>query len=692
MKKDKMIGKRIVASVLSLALVTGSLVFSGFSYAEDKQSGTSKGKAQTSSQIIDKVGKGEKDETVYVIAGSDGSPEKIIVSEWLKNTEKASKLEDSSELKNIKNVKDNAKYVIDKDNMKVWTAEGKDVYYQGEIDKKLPVDISVSYTLDGKNVSAKELAGKSGRVTIKYSYKNNEARTVNVDGQSLTMYVPFSVVTGLVLDDKAFSNVEVTNGRVINDGKRNIVMGFALPGMKENLGDAANSLNLPETFEVTADVKNFSVETSISVVSSELFANVSSDKLSSLDGIKSQLDEFANSANKLADGSSQLYDGLGTLLEKAGEIKTGTLKLYRGAVSLNDGAKQFVAGTDELYKGTGELNEGLQALSSKSEQLNNGAAQIFDSLIAQANTELSARGLGAVSMTKDNYSSVLTSIIKNMDEGNVRAIATQKARQTVEAQVHQNEAQIAAVVTEKIKEQVLQNVLNASGISMTVEAYKNALASGTIPASVAQQIDNAVAAQMSSEQVQSTIQAKVNAEINNQIEQAMNSPAVVQGIEEAVAKAKTGASSLAALKGQLDKYNQFYQGLRQYTEGVDKAAKGSKKINYGVGQLAEKSKELQAGAETLEAGIKALMAGGDKLVGGVSQLNDGAKTLSEGMNRFNKEGVQKIVELFNGKFGELSARLRAMSDMAKSYDNFAGKTEGTKSNVKFVYKTSSIGE
>ena len=692
MKKDKMIGKRIVASVLSLALVTGSLVFSGFSYAEDKQSGTSKGKAQTSSQIIDKVGKGEKDETVYVIAGSDGSPEKIIVSEWLKNTEKASKLEDSSELKNIKNVKDNAKYVIDKDNMKVWTAEGKDVYYQGEIDKKLPVDISVSYTLDGKNVSAKELAGKSGRVTIKYSYKNNEARTVNVDGQSLTMYIPFSVVTGLVLDDKAFSNVEVTNGRVINDGKRNIVMGFALPGMKENLGDAANSLNLPETFEVTADVKNFSVETSISVVSSELFANVSSDKLSSLDGIKSQLDEFANSANKLADGSSQLYDGLGTLLEKAGEIKTGTLKLYRGAVSLNDGAKQFVAGTDELYKGTGELNEGLQALSSKSEQLNNGAAQIFDSLIAQANTELSARGLGAVSMTKDNYSSVLTSIIKNMDEGNVRAIATQKARQTVETQVHQNEAQIAAVVTEKIKEQVLQNVLNASGISMTVEAYKNALASGTIPASVAQQIDNAVAAQMSSEQVQSTIQAKVSAEINNQIEQAMNSPAVVQGIEEAVAKAKTGASSLTALKGQLDKYNQFYQGLRQYTEGVDKAAKGSKKINYGVGQLAEKSKELQAGAATLEAGIKALMVGGDKLVGGVSQLNDGAKTLSEGMNRFNKEGVQKIVELFNGRFGELSARLKAMSDMAKSYDNFAGKTEGTKSNVKFVYKTSSIGE
>lgn len=692
MKKDKMIGKRIVASVLSLALVTGSLVFSGFSYAEDKQSGTSKGKAQTSSQIIDKVGKGEKDETVYVIAGSDGSPEKIIVSEWLKNTEKAAKLEDSSELKNIKNVKDNAKYVIDKDNMKVWTAEGKDVYYQGEIDKKLPVDISVSYTLDGKNVSAKELAGKSGRVTIKYSYKNNEARTVNVDGQSLTMYVPFSVVTGLVLDDKAFSNVEVTNGRVINDGKRNIVMGFALPGMKENLGDAANSLNLPETFEVTADVKNFSVETSISVVSSELFANVSSDKLSSLDGIKSQLDEFANSANKLADGSSQLYDGLGTLLEKAGEIKTGTLKLYRGAVSLNDGAKQFSEGTGELYKGTTELNEGLQALSSKSEQLNNGAAQIFDSLIAQANTELSARGLGAVSMTKDNYSSVLTSIIKNMDEGNVRAIATQKARQTVETQVHQNEAQIAAVVTEKIKEQVLQNVLNASGISMTVEAYKNALASGTIPASVAQQIDNAVAAQMSSEQVQSTIQAKVSAEINNQIEQAMNSPAVVQGIEEAVAKAKTGASSLTALKGQLDKYNQFYQGLRQYTEGVDKAAKGSKKINYGVGQLAEKSKELQAGAATLEAGIKALMAGGDKLVGGVSQLNDGAKTLSEGMNRFNKEGVQKIVELFNGKFGELSARLKAMSDMAKSYDNFAGKTECTKSNVKFVYKTSSIGE
>lgn len=692
MKKDKMIGRKIVASVLSLALVTSSLAFSGFSYAEEKQASASKGKAQSSSQIIDKVGKGEKDETVYVIAGNDGNPQKIIVSEWLKNAEKASKLEDNSELKNIKNVKDNAKYVIDKDKMKVWTAEGKDVYYQGEIDKKLPVDISVSYTLDGKSVSAKELAGKSGKVTIKYSYKNNEARTVNIDGQNMTMYIPFSVVTGLVLDDKSFSNVEVVNGRVINDGKRNIVMGFALPGMKENLGDAGSSLNLPETFEVTADVKNFSMETSISVVSSELFANVSSDKLSSLDGIKSQLDEFANSANKLADGSSQLYDGLSTLLEKTGEMKDGTFKLYRGAESLNNGARQFSKGASELYKGTTELNKGLQALSSKSEQLNNGAAQIFDSLISQANTELSARGLGAVNMTKDNYSSVLTSVIKNMDEGNVRAMATQKARQTVEAQVHQNDAQIAAVVTEKVREQVLQNVLNASGISMTVEAYKNAVASGTISASVAQQIDSAVTAQMNSEQVQSTIQAKVSAEINNQIEQAMSSQAVVQGIEDAVSKARTGASSLTALKGQLDNYNKFYQGLRQYTEGVDKAAKGSKKINYGAGQLAEKSKEFQAGTEALEVGIKALMSGSDKLISGVSQLNDGAKTLSEGMNKFNKEGVQKIVELFNGRFGELSARISAMSDMAKSYDNFAGKADGTKSNVKFVYKTSSIGE
>lgn len=692
MKTDKVINRKIVASALSLVLVCSSVTFSGYAYADQKQGGTEKGKAQSSSQIMGKVSKGEKDETVYVISGNDGSPEKIIVSEWLKNTEKAGKLEDSSELKNIKNVKDDTKYVIDKNNMKVWNAEGKDVYYQGEADKKLPVDISVSYTLGGKNVSAKELAGKSGRVTIKYSYKNNEARTVNIDGQNVIMYVPFSAVTGIVLDDKTFSNVEVTNGRVINDGKRNIVMGFALPGMKENLGDSANSLNIPDTFEVTADVKNFSIETSITVVSDELFANVSKEKLSSLDGIKAQLNEFADSANKLADGSSRLYEGLSTLLEKTGEIKNGTIKLYMGAVSLNNGAKQFADGVAELYTGTSALSEGLEALSEKSEQLNNGAAQIFDSLIAQANIELSARGLGAMSMTKENYSSVLTDIIKNMDEGNVRAMATQKARRAVEAQVYQNEAQIAAIVTEKVKEQVLQNVLSASGISLSVESYKNAVASGLISALEAKQIDDAVAAQMNSEQVKSTIQSKVSQEINNQIEQAMNSAAVLQGIQEAVAKAKTGANSLTALKAQLDKCNQFYFGLKQYTEGVDKAAKGSKKINSGASQLAEKSGQLKAGAATLEAGVKALMAGGDKLIDGISQLNDGAKTLSEGMNRFNKDGVQKLVELFNGKFGELSVRLNAMSDMAISYDNFAGKTEGTKSNVTFVYKTSSIGE
>lgn len=113
--------------------------------------------------------------------------------------------------------------------MKVWDAEGNDIYYQGSTTKALPVDVSVSYKLDGKTMSAKEIAGKSGRVTIRFDYKNNQYEMVDIGGKKEKIYVPFAMLTGIELDDDKFSNVEVTNGKVVNDGTMTVVAGLAFP-------------------------------------------------------------------------------------------------------------------------------------------------------------------------------------------------------------------------------------------------------------------------------------------------------------------------------------------------------------------------------------------------------------------------------------------------------------------------------
>ena len=178
----------------------------------------------------------EKDETVYVLAGADGSVQKIIVSDWIKNTLASATLTDSSELTDVENVKGDETYTMDASNARVWDAAGNDIYYQGNIEKELPVTLKVSYTLDGKSVTPEDLAGKSGHVVIRYDYENKQYETVTIDGKQEKIYVPFAMVTGMLLDTDTFRNVEVSNGKLLNDGSRYVVAGIALPGMQESLG------------------------------------------------------------------------------------------------------------------------------------------------------------------------------------------------------------------------------------------------------------------------------------------------------------------------------------------------------------------------------------------------------------------------------------------------------------------------
>jgi putative membrane protein len=344
-----------------------------------------------------------KVETVYVTADANGAVNDVIVSEWLKNATASSEIADSTELKNIVNVKGDETFKDNGDGTLTWDAEGSDIFYQGTTDKELPVNMKITYTLDGKEISPEELAGKSGRVTIRFEYENNAKKTVNVDGKDIEVYTPFAMVSGMMLDADKFTNVEISNGKVISDGGNYVVMGVALPGLKESLDisddkwdklDDADEIKekLSNSFEITADTSDFELGMTITMASSDILSDfgltdiTGSDKIADL---KSDMGDLNDGGNKLVDGAQALMDGAVELKDGTGELYDGTTQLYDGTGKLYDGAGSLADGTGKLYEGTVTLRDGAGTLASGTATLRdgisaytNGVSQVNDGAVA----------------------------------------------------------------------------------------------------------------------------------------------------------------------------------------------------------------------------------------------------------------------------------------------------------------------
>ena len=721
---------KIIAICLCAALCLGG---AGVAFAQtgSKQESAQPTAAQKAADLQQKI---SKDETVYVLAGADGSVQKIIVSDWLKNELGSASLTDKSGLSNIENVKGDESYSINGDNMTVWDAQGNDIYYQGDIQKELPVGLTVRYTLNGKAVSPEQLKGQSGKVTIRFDYENHQYETVQINGQNQRIYVPFAMLTGMILDNDTFRNVTVSNGKLVNDGDRTVVVGLAFPGLQENLNLSRDQLSIPSSVEITADVTDFSLGMTVTLACNDLFSQLGDVDLGSLDAAGS-LNKLTDAMDQLLNGSSALYDGLTTLLDKSGELAAGVEELAQGAAAIKAGADSLDEGAAELKAGLADLSEGLNKLSANSAALNGGAEQVFNSLLETATAQIRAKGLTVPDLTIENYAEELNKLIKSLDETTVyenaltqvtaavekqRPLITQKVtaavRQEVEAKVT---AAVKTEATTAAQAQVAENVIRTA-TRMTKKDYDAAVAAGQIPQAtqdavnaaiqaqlsdpdVQKQINATVEAQMASETVKNTIKAQTDAQMQTEKVQAAISQNVELQVKKAIAEnmasdevqkqlqaASEGSKTLIALKASLDDYNAFYLGLLDYTAGVDEAAEGSNELYAGAGDLKDGTAELRAGAAKLYAGVLQLKDGTPALVSGVTQLKDGAMQLSEGLQQLNKEGIQKLTKLLQDDLGDLTARVQATIDVSKDYRSFSGISDDASGQVKFIYRTDEI--
>ncbi|MBQ7706400.1 MAG: hypothetical protein IJT72_01315 [Lachnospiraceae bacterium] len=675
-----------------------------------------------------------KEETVYAFASANGTVENVVVSEWLKNPEGKSELTDKSSLNDIENIKGDEAFSQNGDEI-TWQANGNDIYYQGTTDQELPVGVKVTYYLDGKETKPEDMAGVSGNVKIRFDYTNNTAVEKEVNGKKEKVKVPFVAITGLILNENC-ENIQVENGKTMPQGDSTIVMGYGVPGMSDCLGledgSISDEISLPEYFEVSADVTDFSLDmTMTAVLSASEFSLDGDIDLSKVDLLVDKVDE---SGKALVDGSAKLADGTTLLLSKMGDFTTGAKQLATGADQVATGANQVATGANQLATGAGQLKDGIDTLVSSSDSLATGVTTINQSAasISQGVTALdsglntpmtdeqkqavsdqaSASAVQAVNAQfaagTETYNYIYNTAVTNF-KGAITDPTTVNNTSAAVASGLSQDAQLKGALFYGIAYSAY-STSEAAANSIPFETYiadQNVQAAinqqvtatiNTLAGNVTAQITNGIANQGADAIGQSVVNACQTSAA--QAAGAAAGAAAVAGAEgtkqqiaaqiEAVGESGyslvTGTQALAAGTQTLnDKIPSLTAGIGQLSNGADQIATGSS-------QLATGSSQLATGTTQLKDGSSKLAAGSEQIKDGVKQLSDGANELSSGMNQFYNLAIKKIVEAYNGDIKDIAQKLDAVLEASTEYQTFAGINDGDAGSTKFIIKTNGISE
>lgn len=850
--KEKLKSKyivRVVAGVLTIALV-GTGIGATAVFAEknstavtaeaDSTTGSSKDADDIADKLMDSVSlkdnDADKDESVYLISDANGNVNKTIVVDHLKNKDKKDTLEDASNLSDIENVKGKEKFTQSGDKL-TWQAGGKDIYYQGTATEEPPVTQKVTYYLDGKEISPEDLAGKSGKVKIRFDYTNTTSYTETVNGEKQTVSVPFAAITGLVLGD-GFENIEVTNGKAEVSDSSSVVLGYALPGLKDSLGikdkDLDGDVNIPEYMEMTADVENFSMPAAMTfVVNASDYVSTDGIDTSDLDDmindLKDASTQLQDGSKTLAEGTDTLSDGLSTLQSKLGTFASGVGTLKSGLKTYTDGVSTLSGGLNKLNSNVPTLSNGITTLNSSAKSLNDGVAllnatvsakftdsekktlldQVHSTLesqkseiekqaqttVASQKTAIQKQAQSAVDLQKTDIQKQAQSTVADQKEDIEKkaqaAVDDQKeqiksvAAETVKQQETEIKNQAASAVeqeftsgktdyiTNEAKKQlasikpVIESGVKAQFVQKMAEKnhaitdYDSAktffdqnvgMKDGAAEACVNEQIDTIInnlagsvastakdaskiaageaaytaASQTAGEAAYTGASLAAGTAAYTAARQTAGEAAYAGASLAATTAAYTGASQAAttaaytgAVSGaeqatitsaeqtkatvaasinqkQANGYS-LVTGMKALADGTQTLYNSVPTLTSGIKQLVDGSNTLVANNAQLNSGASQLADGTNQIVSGVDQLTTGSKTLSEGahtladgMVQFNEEGINKILDAYNGDLKPFTDKLQAVIDAGEEYQTYSAIADGQTGSVKFIYKLASI--
>lgn len=686
--------KKYICVALSAAmmatLMTGCGDTSNDSASLDKAEATTESASDTLQDALtaeisaDNSDNADKEETVYVLADADGTANDVTVSTWLKNADGSEGLNDKTNLTEIENVKGYEGYKDNGDGTITWAANGSDIYYQGKSNEKLPVDVKITYKLDGEEIEPSELAGKSGKVTIRFDYTNNTKQTVKAGSKNRDVISPFVMLSGMILPVDKFSNVQVENGKVISEGSNQIVVGYAVPGFKQCLQNgiddskiqtAIDNIDVPDYVEVSADVTDFELAMTMTVAASDLLGSDAEDAIgevkdkADLNELSSSADKLASSADQLEEGSGKITNGLETLKDGTYSLKTGASTLADGANSLENYTGQLAAGTSQISAAMDSLDSGITSIKNGSAALNDGAktlasgAKTLDTSIGTLQTgadtlnsgvkELQAGFAGdsnSVGLSK-GASSLASGVKTAYDGSQALAKGASDVKTGVDTLITMMKGMPTQVVTQaeaNVYSQLSGNITSEAGIDAAMSQIEQALPMGQEAYDARVQQEGAYAQLI--EQYNGLAQAKGALNAIDQIGESLTATLTGEKTAAQIKALQDGAATLDTKMGELS------AGLKSANDGAATLSAGVDKAYTGVKALASGTGDLAAGAKALKNGSKSLSDGAASLSTNMNTLYQGSLTLSDGSGQ-----LKTAAGTLNSSAGQIAAGAKTLS-------------------------------
>lgn len=639
----------------------------------------------------------EKTETVYSVLNSDGSISDTIVSSWLHDEDGINNIKETLNLTDVKNIKSNEKPSKD-GNTYTWNAKGNDVYYEGTATKQLPVSVKIRYELDGQEMSAKDMEGKSGHLKLTISFTNNYSEVKNINGKSIVIHPSYLAGGMLNMSTGNFSNVKCESGKIVNDGTNEMLAFANIPGLNETLKSAGldkvnNQLGISDDVTVEADVNDFDLGSIMVGMTNEIDLASELGEIGSVSELTDGIDQLMEADNQLIDGSKQLYDGTTQLKEQAAPL-TGSSdqvrQLSAGAIQLNDGVKALQTGISQYTAGASAINEGVNQLYA----IPQGAAQIsegittyktqslvsgiddlsagLDTFRQKVNAGLSSADTTAMMKQLDDASAVLNKMSGTLDTDADIVSGLNKAMQ--DAKISDTLAELKDVKETQLP--ALQAAINKQ-ISTNKDAYtKNKeivdnfnTDFNSTKQSMLDSIDATIKALEAAKGTTSTSTTSVTDEEGNTTSSETSTTTVNNGaIDDQIAKLqeqrKQVETLIATSHGELKEFVDMKQTLDQLgtlLEGVlvgansltGTLASAEKNIGKLQSDVSESLKMISGLKSTLEkTDLSSLKTMGETINGaiddlqkGTSGLRDGAKLVASSVDSLqvqSKAGIDKI--------------------------------------------------
>lgn len=619
-----------------------------------------------------KEDKVDKSETVYVKAKADGTVKETKVNDLLDISGKEGEIEDYSTLTDIKNKEGDEEYTQSNDGTVLWENHGENISYEGKSDKKLPVDVKVSYYLNGKKMKPKNMVGKSGKVKIRFDYENKTSETVQVDGKDIDVKVPFMALSALTLPADTFSNIQVSNGKNMADKSDNIVVGVAFPGLSDSLklGDyeETKDVEIPDYVEVTADVENFELEYTATIITTPGLEDTDTDKLNDVNDLVDGVDSLTDASSALKEGAAQMSEGLETFQSYLSEYQNGVTSLSEGMQALTSGLKELDTRKSDLSEGAAKLQQALTLLN--------------DSIANMQIPEDMSKAQSAAEVLKSDADALETQLKTLQGKLETAGQSVAGADSSLDAAIEQaeNDAenQASAQASEQMKENVAEALDSVSDIS---EEQKNQIKNALQDI----EIDGIDVQKDFTDTKQQLAQASKSLNDASEISKEVTINAVKATIEDMQAQ-------IDVLQNDYSGISYMGTGLKQIAGALNAASEGSLALAKGMDVYGLGVNQAYQGAVQLGNGTSALNTAGTQLFSGYDALVQGGSALSSGIDTFDKEGIQKLADLAGDDLVNTMNRFKAVKEADGRYTNYSGIKEGQKGEVKFIIETKELKE